>query len=80
MFVIVLFLIIIVCIIIIIILLLCVLTLCIDVQYIQHVQNYPKKLIYARKGDVQATRKPLAMCLYMFYTLFLSIIYPNLCI
>ena len=37
-------------------------------------KNYPQKLIYARKGDVQATGKPLDMCLYMFYTLFLSII------
>ena len=25
------------------------------------------KFFYARKGDVQATGKPLAMCLYMFY-------------
>ena len=36
-------------------------------------KSYPQKLIYARKGDVQATGKPLAMFLYMFYIYLISL-------
>ena len=36
-------------------------------------KNYPKKIIYARKRDVQATGKPLAMCLYIHVLYLISL-------